>query len=137
MATFRVRTPISYGTFDQFGRLVQTEYQPGDTIDLTREEAEKIRHALLNPPPPSVVRAMDKEERRAYDSDVASPFHPESDAVLRWKQDGASLSVPMVVDDQVVSSPEAATKPREQSGSTLTAPEVMTVPKEVKAKGKR
>ena len=89
---YTVTSPVSVGkTVDKKAgeqELVTRELKPGDTIDLTPEEAWGISHALAEAPetPPG----MDEDEAAALNSIRMRPDNPASGVMLHWQADGVA-----------------------------------------------
>jgi hypothetical protein len=85
MPSFKVRTPISHGLRKDDGSVESKEYLPGDTIELTLEEAVAISHAIEKAP--TSVKKLPKDVQEAVDSVRNRPDHPDSGIQADWKVD--------------------------------------------------
>lgn len=88
MPKFKVRSTIQHGTRDDKGVLQTKEYAVGDSIELTKEEAQSMGHALEKAP--LGIEHLPKDVQDAVKSVLAKPEHRDSGIQLDWKVDAAA-----------------------------------------------
>jgi hypothetical protein len=88
MPSFKVRSAISHGTKNDKGEVESKDYNPGDTIELTKEEALTMSHALEKAP--TGLEDLPKDVQEAVKSVRNKPEHRDSGVQLDWKVDDAA-----------------------------------------------
>jgi hypothetical protein len=83
MPQFKVKTPISVGRRNDKGEVETKEVSAGETVELSKEEAQAMPWAIEKAPEPK----MDKDLAEAVRSVKARPDHPESGIRADWKVD--------------------------------------------------
>jgi hypothetical protein len=85
MPSFKVRSPIQMGTKNDKGELEIKEYNVGDSIELEKDQAQQMSHALEKAP--TGMEKMSKEVQAAVQSVRNKPEHRDSGIQLDWKVD--------------------------------------------------
>lgn len=93
-------------------------YEPGDTIELTEEEATKIGHALEDAP---VEEADTPELAAALDSIRRRPDHPNSGVTATWKVDAVTAAELKPHSDEVAQLNAEAADPTKTEQSKKPA----------------
>lgn len=97
-----------------FAVLETKQYEPGDTIELTEEEAAKMSFALEDAPqePVDGFDTDDPEVSEALDSVRRRPDHPSSGVTATWKVDAVTAAELKPVSDEAAKrNAEAAVPP--------------------------
>ena len=110
MPSYKVKSSISYGE-EKDGKSTTKNYGPGDSIELSPEQAYEIRHALVNPPHLASITKMTAAEKAAYDSAVNAPDHKDSGVQANWKLDQFARDNAPKVKPTAEVKPAAAAKP--------------------------